>query len=42
MKTQFLRKDPDNTRLLLVFSGWSTAPAFYSSLVRDGWDLLVV
>ena len=42
MKATFLHKDPGNTRLLLVFSGWSTGPEFYAGLRRDGWDLMVV
>lgn len=42
MKVTFLKKERDNTRLILVYAGWSTRPDFYAGLVREGWDLCVV
>lgn len=42
MRITFLRRDNTTKKLILIFSGWSTEPAFYSNLIRDGWDLGVV
>ncbi|MDE5773127.1 MAG: DUF452 family protein [Muribaculaceae bacterium] len=32
----------DNTRLLLIFAGWSTEDDFYSDVYREGWDVAVI
>lgn len=45
MLHRYLSKSSIGTRhprLILIFAGWSTTPEFYSSLVRKGWDTLVV
>lgn len=42
MKFNLLRHKVGCRRLLLIFSGWSTTPDFYSHIVKDGWDTGVV
>ena len=34
-------KQSHSRRLILIFAGWSTGPEFYSTVERDGWDVLV-
>ncbi len=41
MKFKYLQKEEGNTRLILVFAGWSTQPHDYEAMRREGWDLLV-
>ncbi len=42
MKTRIIFSQPGNKRLLLIFAGWSTTPAFYRDLHSAGWDIAVV
>lgn len=42
MNTKYLQKETGNTRLMLVFAGWSTRPCDYEAMRHEGWDLLVV
>lgn len=42
MKIEFLQRSPENSRLILIFSGWSTAPGMYADAAMKGWDLAVV
>ena len=42
MKTEFIRKDHGNRRLLLIFAGWGSAASFYDDLtgiIPSGWDV---
>ncbi len=41
MKIEFLTKSPSNSRLILVFAGWSTGPDLYRDIRREGWDVAV-
>lgn len=42
MKIEFTRREVDNDRLILIFTGWSCGPAFHSDLELEGWDIAVV
>ena len=42
MKLEFTRREPGNTRLILVFSGWSTSASLYADIIKPGWDTAVV
>ena len=42
MQAQLISHNPVNTRLILIFSGWSTTPEFYSDLRSEGWDIMLV
>lgn len=42
MKTRVIFSQPGNRRLILIFAGWSTTPAFYRDLHAEGWDIAVV
>lgn len=42
MKIDFLHTDPQNTRLILIFTGWSTGPEAGADISMDGWDVAVV
>lgn len=42
MKTRIIFSQPGNRRLILIFAGWSTTPAFYRDLHAEGWDIAVV
>ena len=42
MRTALISHNPANRRLILIFSGWSTIPAFYSDISAPGWDIKVV
>lgn len=42
MKTRFISHNPTNRRVILIFSGWSTTPDFYSDLHTEGWDIIIV
>lgn len=42
MKTRVIFSQPGNRRLILIFAGWSTTPAFYRDLHSEGWDIAVV
>ena len=42
MKLDFTTRMPGNTRLILLFSGWSTSVALYSGIEKPGWDTAVV
>lgn len=42
MKTRLIFHTPSCRRLLLIFSGWSTSPGFYSDLRAEGWDIMLV
>ena len=41
MKLEFLKKEEDNTRLILVFAGWSTGPEIARGIDMPGWDVAV-
>lgn len=41
MKLDFLHTEPDNTRLILVFTGWSTGPETGKRIDMPGWDVAV-
>ncbi|MCM1291360.1 MAG: DUF452 family protein [Prevotella sp.] len=42
MKISRISHTEGNSRVMLIFAGWSTTPAFYASLTQTGWDLIVV
>ncbi len=41
MKIEFLDSQPENTRLILVFTGWSTGPETGRDISMPGWDVAV-
>lgn len=41
MKLEFLKKEEDNTRLILVFAGWSAGPEIARGIDLPGWDVAV-
>lgn len=41
MELTYLKKE-GNTRLILIFAGWSTKPSFYIDTEITGWDVAVV
>lgn len=41
MKSEFIHND-SNSRLILIFAGWSTGPDLFRHIRRQGWDTLVV
>lgn len=42
MKTSFVANNPGCHRLIILFSGWSTSPDFYTGISSEGWDVMVV
>lgn len=42
MHTGLIFHNPANRRLILLFSGWSTVPGFYTGLRAEGWDIMLV
>ncbi len=42
MQSRIIYSQPANHRLILIFAGWSTTPAFYRDLHASGWDIAVV
>lgn len=42
MKLQFIHTRPGNTRLILIFAGWSTGAPLYSGIKKEEWDTAVV
>lgn len=42
MRIELLHRNPSNSRLILIFAGWSTAAPLYSHIERRGWDTAVV
>ena len=42
MKITMISHTEGNSRLLLVFAGWSTRPDFYAPLSVAGWDIAIV
>lgn len=42
MKTSLIFHEASNRRVILLFSGWSTTPVFYSGLNARGWDIMLV
>lgn len=42
MKIEFLIKKPENTRLILLFAGWSAGPEIGKEISLKGWDVAVV
>lgn len=42
MKIDYLIKDADNTRLILVMAGWSAGPEVAAGIELPGWDVAVV
>lgn len=41
MNIEWLHKS-DSSRLIIIFSGWSTDASFYSHICHEGWDVAVV
>ncbi len=41
MKIEFIKRGAE-TRLILIFAGWSTDARYYSDCVAEGWDTAVV
>lgn len=41
MKIDFIKRGAE-TRLILIFAGWSTDVGFYCECISDGWDTAVV
>ncbi len=41
MKIEFIKRGAE-TRLILLFAGWSTDARYYSDCIVDGWDTAVV
>lgn len=41
MKIDFIKRGAE-TRLILIFAGWSTSPDFYRDCTAHGWDTAVV
>lgn len=41
MKIEFIKRGAE-TRLILIFAGWSTDARYYNDCVADGWDTAVV
>lgn len=39
---QYISHDSANRRLIIIFSGWSTVPEFYSRLHAPGWDIALI
>lgn len=42
MKIEFLVRRPDNTRLILIVSGWSAGPEAVGDIEIKGWDVAVL
>ncbi len=42
MKIDFTHTGPDNSRLILIFTGWSTGPETGDCISLPGWDTAVV
>lgn len=41
MKLDFISTSPHNTRIILIFTGWSTGPEVARDIRMDGWDVAV-
>lgn len=41
MKLTYLRREPSNTRLILIFAGWGAGPDIVANIKRSGWDIAV-
>ena len=41
MIVDFLNRQEGNTRLIVIFAGWSTGPELYGDITREGWDVAV-
>lgn len=41
MKTEFIRRESSNRRLILIYAGWSTVPSLFSDVGISGWDVAV-
>lgn len=42
MKVEFINVNPNNTRLILIFTGWNSGPEIATDIIIDGWDTAVV
>ncbi len=42
MKIEFISHNPENSSLILIFAGWSTAPSLYEDVRMTGWDVAVI
>ena len=42
MKIDFLCRDDNNTRLILIYAGWSAGPSIAADVRMEGWDVAVV
>lgn len=41
MEITFIRRNSDNRRLILIFTGWSTGPELFTNIEKPGWDVAV-
>lgn len=41
MKLTYLKQEPANSRLILIFTGWSTGPELFHEIDISGWDVAV-
>ncbi|MDE6006809.1 MAG: DUF452 family protein [Muribaculaceae bacterium] len=42
MKIEFLTRQPENTRLILIVCGWSTGPEVIPDISIKGWDMAII
>ena len=42
MKVEFIHKAEENSRLILIFTGWSAEPDMHADVSLDTWDVAVV
>ena len=42
MKVEFIHKAKENSRLILIFTGWSAEPRLHANVSHDTWDVAVV
>ena len=42
MKVEFIHKSKENSRLILIFTGWSAEPDLHAAVSLDSWDVAVV
>ncbi len=42
MKLEFISQSPNNSRLLIIFAGWSTDASVYHDVHPSGWDVVVI
>ncbi|MDE6231319.1 MAG: DUF452 family protein [Muribaculaceae bacterium] len=42
MKATYVSRRKENTRLILIMTGWSTGPELFGDIRAEGWDVAVV